>query len=168
MDQQLLIVWFAGFYEGEGSISNDISNRNRIRISISQNDITPLIQGQKIWGGNIYNRTRKSPLSDKMCYGHEWRLNHNKSLTFINDIKPFMIIPYKINQIETCLSKLNDKWDKKFKCSFCDNIYADMSGRRRHEKKEHIEKGVEHQCNHCDKRYKSKDSLNRHIKSIHK
>ena len=42
MDQQQIIIWFAGFYEGEGTISNDITNRNRYRVSIAQNDRTPL------------------------------------------------------------------------------------------------------------------------------
>lgn len=167
MDQQQLTIWFAGFYEGEGSISNDISNRNRIRVSISQNDITPLEKGKQIWGGNIYERIRKSPSSDKICYGHEWRLNHKDSINFLNDIKPFMIIPYKIKQIEHCISKLNENWDRKFKCSFCKKIYADMSGRRRHEKKEHLDIGKLYNCTFCDKKYKSKDSLNRHMKATH-
>ena len=37
-----LLQWFCGFYEGEGSVSNDIGNNNRLRLSISQNDVTPL------------------------------------------------------------------------------------------------------------------------------
>ena len=65
MDQQQLIIWFAGFYEGESSISCDISNRNRIIVSISQNDITPLEKGKEIWGGSIRKRERKSPASKK-------------------------------------------------------------------------------------------------------
>lgn len=116
MDQQQLKIWFAGFYEGEGSISNDISNRNRLKVSISQNDRTPLDIGKNIWGGIIRERIRISPLSDKICRGHEWVLNHNKSLIFIEDIKPFMIIPYKINQIKVCEDKLNEIWNKRFKC----------------------------------------------------
>jgi hypothetical protein len=40
-------VWFCGFYEGEGSISNDKSNNNRLRLCISQNDITPLELGNQ-------------------------------------------------------------------------------------------------------------------------
>ena len=48
MDQQQITIWFAGFYEGEGSVSNDTHNRNRIRLSISQNDKTPLEIGKKI------------------------------------------------------------------------------------------------------------------------
>ena len=168
MDQHTIKIWFAGFYEGEGSISNDISNRNKLRINISQNDKTPLIEGQKIWGGYIYERVRKSPSSDKICCGHEWRLNHNEAITFINDIKPYLLIPYKIKQIETCFSKLNEKWDRKFKCNFCAKEYSDISGRRRHEKKEHIDKGVYFECEKCNKKYKSKDSLNRHKKINHK
>ena len=111
-------IWFAGFYEGEGSISNDISNRNKLRINISQNDKTPLIEGQKIWGGYIYERVRKSPSSDKICCGHEWRLNHNEAITFINDIKPYLLIPYKIKQIETCFSKLNENGTKNLNVIF--------------------------------------------------
>ena len=103
-----LVRWFCGFYEGEGSITNDMSNNNKLRLSIAQNDITPLEIGQKIWGGNIQKRIRKSPASDKICEGHEWRLCHNDSLIFINDIKAFMLIPYKIKQIETALKKAEE------------------------------------------------------------
>ena len=46
-----LKIWFAGFYEGEGSISNDINNRNRFRINISQNDKTTVIQLREPVGG---------------------------------------------------------------------------------------------------------------------
>ena len=38
------LIWFCGFYEGEGSVSNDKSNKNRIKFSIS------LEQGKAIWG----------------------------------------------------------------------------------------------------------------------
>jgi hypothetical protein len=167
MDQQQLIIWFAGFYEGEGSISNDISNRNRIVVSISQNDITPLEKGKEIWGGSIRKRERKSPCSEKICIGHEWKLNHIQGLKFIDDIKPYMIIPYKINQIKKCVDKQNEKWTTKFKCSFCEDIFTDMSGRRRHEKTQHIEKGIKHQCIYCDKEYNTIDTMKRHIKLNH-
>jgi len=167
MDQQQLNIWFSGFYEGEGSISNDITNRNRLRINISQNDATPLKIGQEKWGGFIRERTRKSPVSDKICHGHEWTLNHNQAIKFLNDIKPFMIIPYKINQIKVCENKLNEPWDKKFKCSFCDKEFADLTGRRRHEKNNHINKGQLHSCSICDKTYNSLDSMKRHIKINH-
>jgi hypothetical protein len=167
MDQQQIIIWFAGFYEGEGTISNDITNRNRYRVSIAQNDRTPLDIGQKIWGGNVRERIRKSPASDKICKGHEWQLNHNDSIKFIEDIKPFMIIPYKIQQIKICEEKLNQLWDKKYKCSFCEVELSDLSGRLRHEKIKHIEKGILHKCNHCEKTYLSRGAMKRHIKINH-
>lgn len=37
---------FVGFYEGEGSLSNDKSNNNRIRLSVSQNDPAPLYKAK--------------------------------------------------------------------------------------------------------------------------
>ncbi len=105
--------------------------------------------------------------SNKICKGYEWVLNHNQALKFIDDIKSFMLIPYKINQIKKCKIKSQVIWTKKFKCSFCDKIYSDPSGRRRHEKNIHINNNVLHQCLLCDKKYKSRCSMKRHIKLNH-
>ena len=70
MDQQLIYkIQFAGFYEGEGSISNDKSNNERIRLSITQNDITPLLLAKQIWGGSVVERNRIS-LTNKICNGN--------------------------------------------------------------------------------------------------
>lgn len=137
MDKQKYIQWFCGFYEGEGSISNDMSNNNRLRLSISQNDITPLEIGQKIWGGNIHKRVRLSPASGKICTGHEWRLCHHESLAFIEDIKPFMLIPYKKTQLEVALKLAEEGLTRRFKCSSCESDFASPSGRRRHFKAVH-------------------------------
>ena len=166
MDQQTIKIWFAGFYEGEGSVSNDIHNRNRIRLSISQNDKTPLEVGKKIWGGRIRKRTRISQ-KGKICHGYEWILSHNDSLNFIKDIKLYMLIPYKINQIKQVILKSKEIWTRRFKCKFCNLDFADPSGRRRHEKNQHINKGQEHECKFCIKKYKSLDSLKRHYKLNH-
>jgi uncharacterized Zn-finger protein len=78
-----------------------------------------------------------------------------------------MIIPYKIEQIKICEEQLNQEWDKRFKCSFCELDFSDLSGRRRYEKINHIEKGQLHKCEHCDKTYSSLDSMKRHIKLNH-
>jgi uncharacterized Zn-finger protein len=166
MDQHQLKIWFAGFYEGEGSISNDTHNRNRVVVSISQNDVTPLELGKSIWGGCIKKRTRLT-LTGKICHGNEWCMNQCQSLKFIDDIKPYMIIPYKIEQIKKVLIKKEEKWDKRFKCNFCDDDFADPSGRRRHERKNHIEKGTRYKCDKCDNEYLSRDTLKRHIKINH-
>ena len=137
-------IWMAGFYEGEGSVSNDKSNNNRLRVSIAQNDSTPLMIAQEIWGGSIRERTRISA-SGKLCFGHEWRLCHNNSLIFLKDIEPYLIIPYKINQIIICKKKAELGIKRKFKCNFCNKHYASPSGRRRHEKNNHINSNASNQ-----------------------
>lgn len=138
MNVEQFKIWMAGFYEGEGSISNDISNNNKLRLNVSQNDPHPLNEAKHIWGGNIRKRVRKSPASNKICTGYEWRLSHCESLKFIEDIRPYMIIPYKIKQLDTAIEKSKTKLDRRFKCTFCDNDYASPSGRRRHIKLSHI------------------------------
>lgn len=137
-DKKLKYVqWFCGFYEGEGWISNDTTNNNRFRIGLAQNDITPLELAKEIWGGNIRKRVRITAKS-KECIGHELILSYNQSKEFIKDIKPFMIIPYKIKQIEEAEKKAEKGLDKRFKCKYCDLDYASPSGRRRHELQIHI------------------------------
>ncbi len=42
------IIWICGFYEGEGTISNDISNNNSIRLCIYQNE-NCFIEYQKVY-----------------------------------------------------------------------------------------------------------------------
>lgn len=161
-------LWFCGFYEGEGSVSNDKSNNNRIKLSITQNDPTPLNLAKELWGGNVRKRVRKSPASDKLCVGYEWTLSHNYALKFLKDITPYMMIPYKIKQMNSAFEIAEKGDDRRYKCNFCDIDYANPSGRRRHEKKEHIDKGVLFECDECKNTYKSKDSLNRHIKNNHR
>lgn len=171
MADPVTLAWFAGFYEGEGWVSNDKENRNRLKVGIAQNDRTPLDQGQAIWGGSVIKRVRKSPAtnSTKICTSHAWNLSHAKGLKFIRDIRPYMRIPYKIQQFEKCLAKPKEPWDRRFKCKFCDLDFADPSGRRRHEKKEHVDKGVVHKCEYsgCSRTFKSRDSLRRHHRINH-
>jgi hypothetical protein len=135
--KERLVQWFCGFYEGEGWVSNDIGNKNRIRLGIAQNDRTPLDVGMKIWGGSIKKRVRKSPMSDKMCVGHEWMLSHVQSLEFIKDIKPYMLIPQKIQQIERVLDTFKNGEKLFYKCDLCEKIYANPSAKSRHKKQFH-------------------------------
>ena len=131
-DKEKYVQWFCGFYEGEGSVSNDVSNNNRLRLSIAQNDRTPLDIAITIWGGTIQKRVRKSPASDKICTGYEWRICHNAALVFLNDIKPFMLIPYKKEQIEKAMALVKIGSKKRYQCKNCQCDFASPSGRRRH------------------------------------
>jgi len=137
MNIDLFKVWMAGFYEGEGYVSNDKSNNNRIRLGVDQNDPTPLYKAQKIWGGSVRQRIRKAA-SGKICYGNNWRLCHHDALKFLADIEPYLQIPYKINQIHTAKEKAKLGLTRRFKCKSCDKDFASPSGRRRHEKQIHI------------------------------
>jgi hypothetical protein len=159
-------IWFCAFYEGEGGVSNDKSNNNRLKLYISQNDRTPLDLGKSIWGGCIRERIRES--KNKICYGNEWLLNHNQALKFIEDIKPYMKIPYKINQINRVLEEFKKGYNYKYKCNFCDLEYCSPQGRRRHEKKIHINNNELHKCKLCNNQYEYKDSLIRHMKKHEK
>ena len=130
-------VWMCGFYEGEGTICNDISNNNAIRVCIYQNE-NCFIEAKKRWGGTIRERTRKSPASEKICVNYEWRLSKHEAEAFISDIKSYMRINYKITQMNNALNLSTQKINRKFKCKYCDKEYANPSGRRRHEKKSHL------------------------------
>jgi len=158
-----LIIWFCGFYEGEGSISNDKSNNNRLRLCISQNDKTPLDIGKGIWGGSVRERIRES--KNKTCYGNEWSLNHCQALEFLEDIKPYMKIPYKIEQMKTAIQNFEKGYKGEYKCNFCDNIYTIAANRRRHELQAHVNKDQKFTCKTCDNEYSSRDSLTRHLKN---
>ena len=136
MVDQIFTIWMAGFYEGEGYVSNDKSNNNRIRLGIDQNDPTPLYKAQEIWGGSVRARTRTS-LTGKICHGNVWRLSQKDALKFLEDIKPYLQIPYKINQIQTAIEKSKRGLKRRFPCKYCSNDYSNPSGRRRHEKKVH-------------------------------
>ncbi len=138
MNDNTFVIWMAGFYEGKGYIVNDKSNNNRLRLGIDQNDPTPLYKAKEIWGGSVIERVRKSPVSDKICICHTWRLSHNDSLNFISDIEPYLQIPYKINQIYIAKKNAEIGLKRRFKCNYCVKDFASPSGRRRHEKKFHI------------------------------
>ena len=137
LEKSKYLQWFCGFYEGEGSVSNDMSNSNRLRLCIAQNDRTPLDIALKIWGGSVRERTRITP-SGKVCHGHEWRIGHRDSLIFLNDIKPYMLIPYKISQLEKAIETSKVGLKRKFKCPACEQEYSSPSGRRRHVKAVHL------------------------------
>jgi hypothetical protein len=130
--KEKVVQWFAGFYEGEGWVSNDITNMNRLRLGIAQNDPKPLEIAMSIWGGRMRKRTRKSPASDKICIGYELILDHKRALEFLDDIKPFMLIPYKIQQVKAVIDKSNEPWTSRFACKLCKKEYANPAARRRH------------------------------------
>ena len=65
------------------------------------------------------------------------RCGHNQSITFLEDIKPFMLIPYKINQVKIALERMEEGSDARYPCKICEADFASPSGRRRHFKNFH-------------------------------
>ena len=167
MNEQQFKIWFTGFYEGEGCIINDKSNNNRMRTHVSQNDPTPFERAMNLWGGNIYKRTRKSPASNKICVCYEWRLSHMDTLKFIEDIRPFMIIPYKIKQLEETIKRSEEGNNIRYKCNFCDKDYSSPGGRRSHELKYHISKGDRYKCDICNVNFECRNTLMKHHRKDH-
>ena len=88
----------------------------------------------KKYGEVVTKRTRVSN-KGKICNGNTWRLCHNDALKFIDDIEPYLQIPYKINQIEKAKEKVKLGLNRRFDCKYCNKDFASPSGRRRHEKK---------------------------------
>ncbi len=158
-----IVIWFCGFYEGEGCVSNDKSNNNRLKLSIAQNDRAPLDLGRCIWGGAVRQRVRES--KNKTCIGYEWSMNHCQALQFIEDIKPYMRIPYKINQLKIAIDAAQKGHKGEYKCSFCEKIYTIAANRRRHELQAHINSDERFTCSTCKNEYRSRDSLTRHLKN---
>ncbi len=135
--KESVVQWFCGFYEGEGWVCSDKGNNNRLRLGIAQNDRAPLDIGMSLWGGTIKKRVRKSPASDKVCTGYEWNLPHVKALIFLKDIEPYMLIPYKKEQIKHALEMFAEGEKCKYKCALCDKVYANPAARSRHVKNKH-------------------------------
>jgi len=136
MDDTFL-VWFTGFYEGEGSITSHASRRNSLYLSVSQNDPVPLEMAQGRWGGSVVKRVRRSPASDKICTSHEWRIYGKPAELVALAIRPYMCIPYKIQQLESALARSHEPWTNQYPCSQCASIFADRSSLVRHQRNKH-------------------------------
>jgi len=157
--------YFAGFYEGDGWAVTDKSNNNCLIVGIDQQTIEPLNLAKNKWGGTIIERIRKSPASEKMCTIFTWRIMRDKAIKFIDDIKPNMLIPYKINQIKNVIENIGNR-DTEYKCKHCEATFNAASNRRRHEREYH-ERVEKYSCEYCETKYKNEQTLKLHIKNKH-
>jgi hypothetical protein len=92
-------------------------------------------------------------------------MNHCQALQFIEDIKMYMKIPYKIAQLKTAMENVEKGYKGEYKCSFCDRVYTIAANRRRHELQNHINNDDRFSCTICESEYRSRDSLARHLKN---
>ena len=61
--------------------------------------------------------------------------------------------------------KTHDKFRKMYQCKYCGKEFTASEGRNKHEIDIHIQAGMKHRCDVCDKYYSSEDSLKKHKKN---
>lgn len=81
------LAWFAGLFEGEGSIL--FRGDNASRISISMTDLDILDRVQKIFGGTVVAATR-SNMPSHWKNAWIWTLSSEKSYDLLTSIRPLL------------------------------------------------------------------------------
>lgn len=112
------IGWLAGFWEGEGFAGcyrnrrKDSRNKNIIRyfyvlkVAICQRQKEPLVHCKKLLGYGSFFRGRGGY---KNSFLWTWSAGQKGARKFLKLIRPYVINPYKQNQIDKALRK-----DKKY------------------------------------------------------
>ena len=92
------IAYFAGFFDGEGSIG---IYKKKYVVCVVQCDPRPLNRMKEIWGGNIYVQTKmKATHRSKYI----WQTHGLEARPFLSDVLPFLRV--KKEQAEIYLSVL--------------------------------------------------------------
>ena len=101
---ELFWSWLAGFYEGEGSCgcytNGRKRNKHRLTVSVSQKDPRVLKHIKTMLG-------RGSVIANRTTYGivYAWRTYSASARWFLNQIRPYMRTPLKIDQVDAALAK---------------------------------------------------------------
>lgn len=106
MTRSELVVWVAGFFDGEGCVYITKRRQNtgagmhyELGANIAQKDINPLLIVHALWGGVVRAKSNQ--------YGgiYHWHLREHKKLgTFLRDIRPYTLV--KGSQIDVALEWL--------------------------------------------------------------
>jgi hypothetical protein len=98
-------AYIAGLFDGEGSISLVRHRRNRWpspQVAIASNDREVLEWLRTRLGGSISTKTPRQPTHS---ISHDWRLTDRRALTFLQDIRPYLLIQRKIRRIDLLLKE---------------------------------------------------------------
>ena len=98
------LAYAAGLFDGEGSISLVRQNNNRShspQVAVASNDFEVLAWLQKRFGGSIVT---KQPRKSTRSVSYDWRLTDCRALTFLNLIRPYLVIERKIRRIDLLLN----------------------------------------------------------------
>lgn len=91
-------VYFAGFFDGEGSVA--IYPRKYV-VSLTNTDIRPLLLAESLWGGSIATQ-REDELGVQTIY--RWQIYGHSARAFLEEIRPFVMV--KGEQIDWYLEAL--------------------------------------------------------------
>jgi hypothetical protein len=102
-------AWFAGFWEGEGSVVYYHDKRNgslRINIVLYQTDQRPLLYVKKMLGGNVYRHNPgKTHLSKKKIY--KWQITGQGNALFIlSNMLPYL--KFRREEVICALNKVKE------------------------------------------------------------
>jgi|WetSurMetagenome_2_1015567.scaffolds.fasta_scaffold18767_3 hypothetical protein len=98
------IAYTAGLFDGEGSISlvrQRIARFHSPQVSVANTDREVLEWLQKRWGGSIVT---KQPRKVAHSVSYDWRLTDRRALSFLQLIRPYLVIERKIRRIDLLLN----------------------------------------------------------------
>ena len=98
------IAYAAGLFDGEGSISlvrQRIARFHSPQVSVASTDREVLEWLQKRWGGSIVT---KQPRKAAHSVSYDWRLTDRRALSFLQLIRPYLVIERKIQRIDLLLN----------------------------------------------------------------
>lgn len=101
LERERLIIWAAGFLDGEGSIGlkpSDGGKRVSICVQATQVDPEPLLRLQELWGGSL--RVRSARTERDADYFH-WFIWSSAVLKCCQEVQPFVTVKRK--QVELAI-----------------------------------------------------------------
>lgn len=105
---ELDIVYAAGLFDGEGSISlvkHRINRWHSPQVSIASTDYEVCEWFQSRFGGTIVT---KQPRQPNHSLSWDWRLTDRRALDFLAKMRPYLVIKRKIRRIDLLLNDYID------------------------------------------------------------
>ncbi|MDI6770871.1 MAG: LAGLIDADG family homing endonuclease [Anaerolineales bacterium] len=98
------LAYAAGLFDGEGSLSLVRQHGNRWpspQVSVASTDYEVVHWFQVRFGGSIVT---KQPRMSTHSVSYDWRLTDRRALTFLEAIRPYLVIERKIRRIDLLLN----------------------------------------------------------------
>lgn len=109
MTQKDLIVYMAGFFDGEGYVGISTSNKKydslSLRVLIGQRDKKPLELAQKRWGGAIWNSVDSRNGRDH----YRWDIKGQIATKFLSEIQPYLVVKKKQVKYALIFANINQR-----------------------------------------------------------